>query len=75
MVRQAGRESVIRHVIFGISEVDSSVNHEQEVICPFKAISEYENMGYILTSYAKTKGGYRAIFNIRSLRNSRLTIL
>ncbi len=62
-------ESVIRHVIFGISDVDSSVNHEQEVICPFKAISEYENMGYILTSYAKTNGGYRAIFNIPFSKN------
>ncbi|VVB94922.1 Uncharacterised protein [uncultured archaeon] len=57
-------ESLIRQVIFGISNIDSSLNHEQEVICEFKNIAEYENMGYVLTSYAKTKGGYRAIFNI-----------
>jgi hypothetical protein len=57
-------ESLIRQVIFEISSIDSSVNHEQEVICDFNAISEYESMGYVLTSYAKTKGGYRAIFNI-----------
>jgi len=57
-------ESLIRDVIFGISGIDSSVNHEQEVICDFNAISEYENMGYVLTSYAKTKGGYRVIFNV-----------
>ncbi len=57
-------ESVIQRVIFGISKVDSSVNYEQEVICAFNAISEYENMGYVLTSYAKTRGGYRAVFNI-----------
>lgn len=57
-------ESLIRDVIFGISCIDSSVNHEQEVICDFNAISEYENMGYVLTSYAKTKGGYRVIFNV-----------
>ncbi len=57
-------ESLIRQVIFGISNIDSSLNHEQEVVCEFKNIAEYENMGYVLTSYAKTKGGYRAIFNI-----------
>jgi hypothetical protein len=57
-------ESVIHEVIFGISDIDSSVNHEQEVVCDFNAISEYENMGYVLTSYAKTKGGYRAIFSV-----------
>ncbi|MDD5473621.1 MAG: hypothetical protein PHU34_05670 [Candidatus Methanoperedens sp.] len=57
-------ESLIHEVIFGVSEIDSSVNYEQEVICNFNNISEYENMGYVLTSYAKTKGGYRVIFNI-----------
>ncbi len=57
-------ESLIHQVIFGISGIDSSVNHEQEVVCDFNAISEYENMGYVLTSYAKTKGGYRVIFNV-----------
>ncbi len=57
-------ESLIRDVVFGISGIDSSVNHEQEVICDFNAISEYESMGYVLTSYAKTKGGYRVIFNV-----------
>lgn len=58
------RESLIYQVIFGISGIDSSVNHEQEVICDFNTISEYENIGYVLTSYAKTKGGYRVIFNV-----------
>ncbi len=57
-------ESLIHQVIFGISGIDSSVNHEQEVVCDFNAISDYENMGYVLTSYAKTKGGYRVIFNV-----------
>ncbi|CAG0948448.1 MAG: hypothetical protein OIN86_12875 [Candidatus Methanoperedens sp.] len=61
--RQAG-ESLIRDVIFGISSIDSSVTIEQEIICDFKNISKYENMGYILTSYAKTKGGYRIFYNI-----------
>ena len=57
-------EPVIRHVIFGISNIDSSVSHEQEVICDFSTISEYESMGYVLISYSKTKGGYRAIFSL-----------
>lgn len=57
-------ESLIHHVIFGISSIDSSVTHECEIVCDFNAISEYENMGYVLTSYAKTKGGYRVILNV-----------
>lgn len=57
-------ESLIHQVIFGISCIDSSVSHEQEVVCDFKTISEYESMGYTLISYAKSKGGYRAIFNL-----------
>jgi hypothetical protein len=61
--RQAG-ESSIREVIFGISSIDPSVNLEQEIICEFKNIAEYENMGYVLTSYGKTKSGYMVIFNI-----------
>lgn len=61
--RQAD-ESSIREVIFGISSIDPSVNLEQEIICEFKNIAEYENMGYVLTSYGKTKSGYRVIFNI-----------
>ena len=61
--RQAG-ESLIRNVIFGISSIDSSVTLEQEIICDFKNISKYENMGYVLTSYAKTKGGYRIFYSI-----------
>ncbi len=57
-------EPLIRHVIFGISNIDSSVSHELEVICNFDAISEYENVGYVLISYSKTKGGYRAAFKL-----------
>ena len=55
-------ESLIWHVIFGMSDINSSINHEMEIICDFNAISEYENKGYVLTSYAKTKDGYRTIF-------------
>jgi len=35
--RQAG-ESLIRDVIFGISNIDSSITIEQEIICDFKNI-------------------------------------
>jgi len=69
--RQA-RESSIREVIFGISSIDPSVNLEQEIICEFKNIAEYENMGYVLASYAKTKSGYRVIFNIPFSRKAAL---
>jgi hypothetical protein len=61
--RMAG-ESSIREVIFSISSIDPSVNLEQEIICGFKDIAEYETKGYVLTSYAKAKSGYRVIFNI-----------
>ena len=61
--RQAG-ESLIRDVIFGISSIYLSVTLEQEIICDFMNIGEYENMGYVLTSYAKNKEGYRIFFNI-----------
>lgn len=61
--RQA-KEDLVRKVINVISKVDSSVQHEHEVVCDFESISKYESMGYVLTSYAKTRGGYRAIFNI-----------
>jgi hypothetical protein len=70
--RQAS-ESMIRQVIFRISSIDPSVNYEQEVICDFNAISEYENMGYVLTSYAKAKSGYRVIFNILFSKKFALT--
>lgn len=68
-------ESLIRDVIFGISWIDSSVNHEQEVICDFSTIPDYENMGYVLTSYARTKCGYRAIFNVPFSKKSALAHL
>jgi hypothetical protein len=61
--RQAS-EDLVWQIISGISKVDSSVVHEQEVVCGFDAISKHEGKGYILSSYAKTRGGYRAIFTI-----------
>lgn len=57
-------ETLIRQVIFGISNVDPSVSHELEVICNFDTISAYESAGYTLISYSKTKGGYRTVFKL-----------
>jgi len=61
--RQAG-ETLVRKVIFGISNVDPSVSHEMEVICNFDSISAYESKGYTLISYSKTKGGYRTALRL-----------
>lgn len=57
-------EPLIRHVIFSISYVDSSVSHELEVICNYDTIQTYESLGYTLISYSKTRGGYRAVFKL-----------
>lgn len=45
-----------------ISKVDSTTEHEREVICNFEKISEFEHNGYVLTSYARRDDKYRAIF-------------
>ena len=43
-------------------KVDPTTEHEKEVLCRFEEISEFESNGYILTSYARKKDRYRAIF-------------
>lgn len=65
-------ESLIQQIIFGISNIDSSIIYEQEILCDFNTISEYESMGYTLVSYAKTRGEYRAIFNLQFSKRSAL---
>ncbi len=57
-------ENQVNRILTAISNVDSSVTHEMEVICDFSDIEKYEGKEYILVSYAKARGGYRAIFNI-----------
>lgn len=57
-------KNLIKRILTGISNVDSSVTHEMEVICDFNDIEKYEGQEYVLLSYARTKGGYRAIFNV-----------
>lgn len=55
-------KSIIAQILLIISKVDGTAEHEKEVLCPFEKISEFENNGYILTSYARKKEMYRAIF-------------
>ncbi|NMB84697.1 MAG: hypothetical protein A4E44_02128 [Methanosaeta sp. PtaB.Bin018] len=55
-------KSLIARILILISKVDSTTEHEKEVICSFEEISEFENNGYILSSYARKKDKYRAVF-------------
>jgi hypothetical protein len=55
-------KSLIAKILLTISKVDSTTEHEKEVLCRFEEISEFENNGYILTSYARKKDRYRAVF-------------
>ena len=55
-------KSLIAKILLIISKVDRTTEHEKEVLCRFEEISEFENNGYILTSYARKKEKYRAIF-------------
>jgi len=55
-------KSLIAKILLIISKVDSTTEHEKEVLCRFEEISEFESNGYILTSYARKKDRYRAIF-------------
>lgn len=55
-------KSTIARILLIISRVDGTAEHQKEVLCPFEKISEFENNGYILTSYARKKEKYRAIF-------------
>ncbi len=55
-------KSLIAKIMIIIAKVDSTTEHEREVICSFENISEFEHNGYILTSYARRDDKYRAIF-------------
>jgi len=48
-------KSLIAKILLIISKVDSTTEHEKEVLCRFEEISEFESNGYILTSYAVRK--------------------
>jgi hypothetical protein len=55
-------KSTIARILLIISRVDGTAEHQKVVLCPFEKISEFENNGYILTSYARKNEKYRAIF-------------
>ncbi|MCS3923989.1 hypothetical protein [Methanosalsum natronophilum] len=55
---------VIGKILIAISNVDPATIHEYELVCDFEKITEYESFGFILVSYAKVEGGYRATFHI-----------
>jgi hypothetical protein len=59
--RNVDRELVAK-LLITISRVDSTTEHQREVRCNFWEISEFENNGYILTSYARKDDLYRAVF-------------
>jgi hypothetical protein len=54
--------STISKILTIISRIDSTTEHQKELFCPFEDISEFENNGYVLTSYARKGQKYRAIF-------------
>lgn len=55
-------KSLLSKILLIISRIDGTAEHEKEVLCRFEEISEFENNGYILTSYARKNQLYRAIF-------------
>jgi hypothetical protein len=55
-------KSTISRVLIIISKIDSTTEHQKEIFCKFEEISEFENNGYVLTSYARKGDKYRAIF-------------
>lgn len=55
---------VIKEILIIISNVDKSTVHECEFFCEYEEITEYENNGYILVSYARSGNKYRATFNV-----------
>jgi len=61
--RQVSSE-IVKEVLKSFARIDSSVIHETEIVCDYDTIASYENYDYILISYGKTQGGYRAQFNI-----------
>lgn len=59
---RSAERALIAKILIIISKVDSTTEHEQEVVCSFEKISEFEHNGYILTTYARRDDKYRAIF-------------
>ncbi|WP_214043856.1 hypothetical protein [Methanomethylovorans sp.] len=67
--------TLIWKVLTCISNVDKLAVHEKEITCCFDDITLYEGYGFVLISYAKFEGGYRATFNVPFLNNKALIYL
>ena len=63
-IGKKAKVDLIKRILSGISKVDPSIGYESEVICDFDAIEKYESRGYVLVSYARTKGKYRVVFHV-----------
>jgi len=62
--RQATFDDV-SNVIQSVARIDTSVEHEKDVICSCGEISQCGDQGCIIISYARHRGGgYRVIFTI-----------
>ncbi len=55
-------KSLIGKILILTSRIDTTTEHERVVSCRFEEISEFENNGYILTSYGRKDELYRAVF-------------
>ncbi|MDW7731580.1 MAG: hypothetical protein SCH66_04005 [Methanolobus sp.] len=55
---------VIGQILLGIAKIDQGAVHELELVCDFDEITDFESNGYVLVSYARSKGGYKTTFNI-----------
>jgi len=56
-------ERILR-VLDAIARANPTAIYEVAFTCPYEEIAKYEAMGYVLVSYARVKGCYRAVFNI-----------
>ncbi len=54
----------ILQVLHAIARANPTAIYEVEFMCQYEKIAQYEAMGYVLISYARMKGCYRAMFNI-----------
>lgn len=61
--RSASLEQILQ-VLYAIARANPAAIYEVALTCPYERIAEYEAKGYVLISYAKMKGQYRAVFNI-----------
>ncbi len=67
--RQATFDNVSK-VIQSVAGIDTSVEHEKEVICSYDEISQCGDQGCVIISYARHRGGgYRVIFTIPFCNN------